>query len=278
MSRGSTASSGRTQTQLPSQSAWAKGPPQNSNSSAPSPRSQSPAPPHAQSISASHSRRPSALGQGVPVKEGVSVPWNNVGSVRQGSSLNFGSIADVSAPVSSSPTATPVIRHESVKSFGSLPATAPASTSLVNGKSSASGSSAGPSRQSPRPMTTATSTSSPSPGPTSSITPATTSSTSTPPPKSFDLPTSVGYFLSFSSSIKSTPPTSFWSTSTPATGTGCAAWHAPIYSLIRTAHATTPRYERPRFTRILSFSTKWSWCPVTLNGRPRWTRWPPNSC
>ena len=31
-----------------------------------------------------YSRRPNALGQGVPVKEGVSVPLNNVGSVRQG--------------------------------------------------------------------------------------------------------------------------------------------------------------------------------------------------
>ena len=83
MSRGSTAS-GRTPTQLPSQSAWAKGPPQNSNSSEPSPRSQSPALSHVQSISASHSRRPSALGQGVSVKEGVGVPRNNVGSVRRG--------------------------------------------------------------------------------------------------------------------------------------------------------------------------------------------------
>ena len=58
-----------------------------SNSSAPSPNSQSPTLSHASpQITASHSRRPSALGQGVPIKEGVSVPRNNVGSVRQGTS------------------------------------------------------------------------------------------------------------------------------------------------------------------------------------------------
>jgi hypothetical protein len=84
MSKASTASA-KTPTQLPS--AWAKGPPSNSNSSAPSPRSQSPALSHAPPpITASHSRRPSALGQGVPIKEGVSVPRSNVGSVRQGTS------------------------------------------------------------------------------------------------------------------------------------------------------------------------------------------------
>ena len=86
MSKASTASA-KTPAQLPSLSAWAKGPPSNSNSSAPSPRSQSPALSHAPPpITASHSRRPSALGQGVPIKEGVSVPRNNVGSVRQGTS------------------------------------------------------------------------------------------------------------------------------------------------------------------------------------------------
>ncbi|KIM52885.1 hypothetical protein SCLCIDRAFT_482853 [Scleroderma citrinum Foug A] len=173
MSRGSIASA-RTPTQLPSQSAWAKGPPQNSNSTAPSPRSQSPAPSHVQSIGASHFRRTSALGQGVSIKEGVSVPRSNVGSARQGSSLNFGSIDDASAPVSSSPTTTPVVRNESVKSFGSLPATAPTS-SLINGKS---GSSAVPSRHSSRPMSTVMSASSASPSLASTYaTPPTTSST-----------------------------------------------------------------------------------------------------
>ncbi|KAG6382037.1 hypothetical protein JVT61DRAFT_671 [Boletus reticuloceps] len=125
MSKASTASA-KTTAQLPSQSAWAKGPPLNSNSSAPSPRSQSPAFPHAPlPITISHSRRPSALGQGVPIKEGVSVPRSNVGSVRQGtgSAVTFGSIDDVSPPLSSSPAAIPVVKTETVKSFGSVPAT-----------------------------------------------------------------------------------------------------------------------------------------------------------
>ena len=61
-----------------------KGLPQNSNSSAPSSRSQSPTPSYVQSISVLHSLRPSALGQGVSVKEGVTVPRNNMGSVSQG--------------------------------------------------------------------------------------------------------------------------------------------------------------------------------------------------
>jgi hypothetical protein len=78
MSKVSTASA-KIPTQLPSQSPWAKGPPPNRNSSAPSPRSQSP-PSHIPSpIAVSHTRR-------VPIKEGVSVPQNNVGSVRLGSS------------------------------------------------------------------------------------------------------------------------------------------------------------------------------------------------
>ncbi|KAI6145571.1 hypothetical protein BKA82DRAFT_913438 [Pisolithus tinctorius] len=178
MSKGSTASA-KTPTPLPSQSAWARGPPQNSNSSAPSSRSQFPAPSHVQSITASHSRRPSALGQGVPVKEGISVPRNTVGSVRQGSSLNFGSIDDASAPVSSSPTATPVVRHESVKTFGSLPVTTATTSNIINGKTPASGPSAGSSKPSSRPSAMAPSISS-SPSATaspSSTTSATTSST-----------------------------------------------------------------------------------------------------
>jgi hypothetical protein len=83
MSKISTAT-GKTPTQLPSQSAWARGPSQSNSSSAPSPQSQSPAPPHAAAIAISHSRRPSALGQGVSVKDGVNVPRNNGGSVRPG--------------------------------------------------------------------------------------------------------------------------------------------------------------------------------------------------
>ncbi|TFK74623.1 hypothetical protein BDN72DRAFT_788870 [Pluteus cervinus] len=127
MSKSSTASTSKP---LPKQSAWSRGPPQ---SSAPSPRSQSPAPPTP--THPTHSRRPSALGQGVSIKDGVSVPRNNVGSVKQGSSVTFGSIDDVSASISTSPAATPpTIKSEGVKSFGSVPATA----GHVNGKASIS--------------------------------------------------------------------------------------------------------------------------------------------
>ncbi|KIJ65955.1 hypothetical protein HYDPIDRAFT_151661 [Hydnomerulius pinastri MD-312] len=174
MSKASTASA-KTPT-LPS--AWAKGPPQNSNSSAPSPRSQSPAPPHAPSpITASHSRRPSALGQGVPIKEGVSVPRTNVGSVRQGSAVTFGSIDDVAAPLSSSPAATPVVKTESVKSFGSVPAT---TSNHVNGKTPASVSTAGSSKLPARPALSATSSSAASTSATSTTTASTTSTPAKP--------------------------------------------------------------------------------------------------
>ncbi|KAF9222487.1 hypothetical protein BS17DRAFT_708821 [Gyrodon lividus] len=180
MSKASTAS-GKTPTPLPSQSAWAKGPPQNSNSSsAPSPRSQSPAPSHAPSpITASHSRRPSALGQGVPIKEGVSVPRSNVGSVRQGSAVTFGSIDDVAAPLSSSPAATPAVKTESVKSFGSVPAT---TSNHVYGKTPVSASAAGSSKLPARlaPFTTSTLSNVTSASITSATIAPTTSSTAKP--------------------------------------------------------------------------------------------------
>ncbi|KAJ6593442.1 hypothetical protein B0H19DRAFT_976189 [Mycena capillaripes] len=127
MSKSSTATLPKIPTQLPQKSAWAKGPPQ----TAPSPRSQSPAP--SNGPQPTHSRRPSALGQGVPIKDGVSIPRNNVGAVKQGSAVTFGSIDDVSAPISSSPAATPAIKSEGVKSFGSVPAT---TIGHVNGKAS----------------------------------------------------------------------------------------------------------------------------------------------
>ncbi|KAG6813301.1 hypothetical protein H0H92_012456, partial [Tricholoma furcatifolium] len=105
---------------LSSRSAWEKGPPK--STSVPSPRSQSPAP--------SHSRRPSTLGQGVPIKDGVTIPP---------SAVTFGSIDDDSAPISSSPAAAPPIKTEGVKSFGSVPAAAAApSAAHVNGKPSVS--------------------------------------------------------------------------------------------------------------------------------------------
>ncbi|KAF9012539.1 hypothetical protein BDQ17DRAFT_1271720 [Cyathus striatus] len=126
MSKSSTSSAPKISTQLPAKSAWSKGPPQTSS------RPQSPAPPS--TPHQTHSRRPSALGQGVPVKDGVSVPRNNVGAVKQqGSAVTFGSIDDVSAPVSSSPASAPPVRSEGVKSFGSVP-----NAGHVNGKPSVS--------------------------------------------------------------------------------------------------------------------------------------------
>ncbi|KAE9400630.1 hypothetical protein BT96DRAFT_857110 [Gymnopus androsaceus JB14] len=119
--------------QLPTKSAWAKGPPQSA-----SPRSQSPAPSTPAPVHATHSRRPSTLGQGIPIKDGVSIPRNNVGATKTGSVVSFGSIDDASAPISSSPAATPAIKSsaEGVKTFGSVPAT----VSQMNGKSSVSSS------------------------------------------------------------------------------------------------------------------------------------------
>ncbi|KDR75692.1 hypothetical protein GALMADRAFT_248310 [Galerina marginata CBS 339.88] len=131
MSKSSTATAPKNPTPLPAKSAWARGPPQ--TATAPSPRSQSPAPPSTP-VHQTHSRRPSTLGQGVPIKDGVSVPRSNVGAVKQGSAVTFGSIDDVSAPISSSPAAAPSVKSEGVKSFGTVPAT----TGHVNGKASIS--------------------------------------------------------------------------------------------------------------------------------------------
>ena len=85
MSKSSTASIQKIPTQLPTKSAWAKGPPPNTSSAAGTPRSQSPASGNATPpTSGNHSRRPSTLGQGIPIKDGVSVPRSTVGSVKQG--------------------------------------------------------------------------------------------------------------------------------------------------------------------------------------------------
>src|SRR6266581_4913656 len=85
MSRPSTATAPRNPIPLSTRSAWSKGPPQ--TATAPS-RSQSPAP--STPAQQTHSRRPSQL-QGVHVKDGVTVPRNNVGVVKQGlSSKTFG--------------------------------------------------------------------------------------------------------------------------------------------------------------------------------------------
>ncbi|KZT21061.1 hypothetical protein NEOLEDRAFT_1121622 [Neolentinus lepideus HHB14362 ss-1] len=134
MSKVSSSSQSKIPPQLPSKSAWARGPPQ-STSSAPSPRTQSPAPTGATPpATATHSRRPSALtGQGVSIKDGVSVPRSNAGHARHGSSVTFGSIDDASsAPISSSPASIPAIKAETVKSFGTVPASP--SPTTVNGK------------------------------------------------------------------------------------------------------------------------------------------------
>ncbi|KAJ7133320.1 hypothetical protein C8R44DRAFT_870725 [Mycena epipterygia] len=74
-----------------------------------------------------HSRRPSALGQGVPIKNGVSIP-RNIG-VKQESAIIFGSIDDDSAPISSSPAATPDIKSEDASISKPIAASTSASTS-----------------------------------------------------------------------------------------------------------------------------------------------------
>ncbi|KAG6902772.1 hypothetical protein C0995_011920 [Termitomyces sp. Mi166 len=111
---------------LPSRSAWLRGPPQSTQTPS---RSQSPAPP-------SHSRRPSTLGQGVPIKDGVTIPRGNASAIKQGkcSVVTFGSIDDDSAQISSSPAAAPTLKSENVKSFGSLLVSTP--PAQLNGKPS----------------------------------------------------------------------------------------------------------------------------------------------
>ena len=76
MSKSSTTSTNKS---LPAKSAWSKGPP----TSAPSPRSQSPAPSAQQQPQPTHSRRPSALGSAVPIKDGVTIP-RNIGAAAAG--------------------------------------------------------------------------------------------------------------------------------------------------------------------------------------------------
>ncbi|KAI0941635.1 hypothetical protein AcW1_003473 [Taiwanofungus camphoratus] len=134
MSKSSTASAPKIPTQLPQKSAWSKGPPQNTSSGS-TPRSQSPAP-NASAPQPTHSRRPSALGQGVSFKDGVAGARTPTGAVKSGSSVTFGSIDDVAAPISSSPAAVPTIKSEGVKSFGSVPATP--TSAPANGKLSTS--------------------------------------------------------------------------------------------------------------------------------------------
>ena len=136
------------QTPLPAKSAWARGPPQ-SSPTAPSPSSPSQSPASFTPVLQSHSRRPRALSLGIPIKDGVIIPQSNVGAVKQGlssffqlvnsshflfqctgSAITFGSIDDVSSPISSSPAALPPTKSEGVLE------TVPVATAHVNGKPS----------------------------------------------------------------------------------------------------------------------------------------------
>lgn len=100
MSRPSTTSTPKISTQLPQKSAWARGPPQTSTSSAvtstsASPtRSQSPALPPPQNATNSpaqtHSRRSSALGQkGVTIKDGINIPSRGNAGISKQSMSRF---------------------------------------------------------------------------------------------------------------------------------------------------------------------------------------------
>ncbi|KAL0955886.1 hypothetical protein HGRIS_002084 [Hohenbuehelia grisea] len=172
MSKSSTATASKPASQLPTKSAWSRGPPP--NTSAPSPRSQSPAPNNVPShVHPSHSRRPSQLGQAIPIKDGVSVPRSNADALKQGAqnpefihfrfvtvspapgaSVTFGTINDANAPISSSPAAVPAIKSHGVTKFGTLPAEQP-----TNGKSVTSSASNTPSTSSKPSVTPSASTS-----------------------------------------------------------------------------------------------------------------------
>ena len=146
MTKSSTETAPENPTPLPAKLAWARGPPQ--TATAPSPHSQdSPAP--STPIHQTHSRRPSTLGQGIPIKDGVSVPRRNVGVVKQGlssavisspaalilfagSAVTFGSMDDVSAPISLNGPSGYVNGKASISSRASVvPPTASSSTSTT---------------------------------------------------------------------------------------------------------------------------------------------------
>ncbi|KAI9465254.1 hypothetical protein BJY52DRAFT_1114117 [Lactarius psammicola] len=190
MSRSATVSTSKNPPQLPSKSAWARGPPQNSAITTPS-RSQSPAPPTPVSVTnpanfhATHSRRSSALGQGVSIKDGVNIPRS---AVKQGSAVTFGSIDDASAPISSSPASAPAVKPaDGVKSFGSV--------AVQNGVSDAAKSAV---TNRPPPLSSAPSTSSSHPAPPSASTPS-------PVPK-FDKKSIAKLFQGPSTQSVPTPP------------------------------------------------------------------------
>ncbi|KAI0263838.1 hypothetical protein BC834DRAFT_924863 [Gloeopeniophorella convolvens] len=176
MSRSATASTSKNPPQLPTKSAWARGPPQQNSATTTPSRSQSPAPTtpisaaNPAAFHATHSRRSSTLGQGVSIKDGVSIPRNTVNAVKQGQSVTFGSIDDAQAPISSSPASAPVVKPaEGVKSFGSV--------AVQNGVSDAAAAKTAVTTKPPS-LSSAPSTSSsqPSPAPPATPSPA-------PPPK-----------------------------------------------------------------------------------------------
>ena len=208
MSRSATVSTSKNPPQLPSKSAWARGPPQNSATTTPS-RSQSPAPPTPVSVTnssnfhAAHSRRSSALGQGVSIKDGVNIPR---GAVKQGISIylcsrplpqlvvlpgvTFGSIDDASAPISSSPASAPAVKPaDGVKSFGSV--------AVQNGVSDAAKSAV---TNRPPPLSSAASASSSHPAP-----PSTSAPSPAPAPK-FDRKSIAKLFQGPSTQSVPTPP------------------------------------------------------------------------
>jgi len=208
MSRSATVSTSKNPPQLPQKSAWARGPPQNSATTTPS-RSQSPAPPIPVSVTnpasfhATHSRRSSALGQGVSIKDGVNIPRSAVKQgifvylcsrplpelvVLLGSAVTFGSIDDASAPISSSPASAPAVKPaDGVKSFGSV--------AVQNGVSDAAKSAV---TNRPPPLSSAPSTSSSHPAPPSASTPS-------PVPK-FDKKSIAKLFQGPSTQSVPTPP------------------------------------------------------------------------
>ncbi len=87
MSKSSTAAVSKNLALLPAKSAWLRGPPL--SATVPNSCSQFPALPSATPIHQTHSHCPSALGQAVPIKDGVSVPRSNVSTVKQVKRLSF---------------------------------------------------------------------------------------------------------------------------------------------------------------------------------------------
>ncbi|VDC02695.1 unnamed protein product [Peniophora sp. CBMAI 1063] len=166
MSKSSTASNSKLPPQLPQKSAWARGPPPTTTSRSQSPAPSTPTTPNAPgpAVHGTHSRRPSTLGQGASVKEGVSIPRNAPAAAKAGGSgVTFGSIDNAGAPISSSPATAPAVKSGDVTKFGSVSVNGEAAKSVITSRSQA------PSASS----STAASTAS---------TPATTAPTSTPSP------------------------------------------------------------------------------------------------